>query len=214
MEIKDRLYMPATTEELGFHQLLLKGDPQASAVVCTRYLEELITQLRKANSAIPPDLLEEAAVDALFDYVLHPEHYQPTKKSLASFLYMAASGDLKNKLASLSRKAKKEMPLIFDVGNESTPGNELLEEVKAQSESDPDYIELVNKVIAFGKNPQEQAIIKTMIENERDFHPYAEILGLQGKPVEKQRDKVNQVKEKLRLRIRRSLEKQVQVKKP
>jgi hypothetical protein len=72
-------------------------------------------------------------------------------------------------------------------------------------ESDPDFIELRDKVIAQGKNPPEQEIIELMIANERDYLPYAEILGILDKTVAEQRQQVNQVKEKLRLRIRRSL---------
>jgi transcriptional antiterminator len=68
---------------------------------------------------------------------------------------------------------------------------------------------LRQKALAVGKGPQEQQIIELIMDNERDFRPYAEILGLSNKSVEEQRREVNQVKEKLRLRLRRSLKNQV-----
>ncbi len=197
--------MPAHPEELSFHNRLLEGDPQASAQVCERYLEELIRRLQNANKPIAPDVVEEAAIDALLDYVTHPERYQPDQKSLSNYLHMAASGDLKNKLAKLSRKARKEVSLFIDVGNDSYDRNEFIDEVKADSGSDPDHLKLRQKALAVGKGPQEQLIMELIMDNERDFRPYAEILGLSNKSVEEQRREVNQVKEKLRLRLRRSL---------
>jgi hypothetical protein len=197
--------MPASPEELGYHELLLKKDPQASAIVCDRYLGEIYDRLKRANPPIDPDIALEAVVDALMSYVLNPEQYKPNLKSLRNFLFMAAAGDLKNKLARLSRKAEKEMPLIFDVGNDSETGNELVDEIEMGGEADPDYIELRDKVMVMGNNLQEQGIIELMIANERDYFPYAQILGILDKTVTEQRQQVSQVKEKLRLRIKRSL---------
>jgi hypothetical protein len=187
-------------EELQLHHLLLSGDQRARSQACWRYLGPLTQRLQKYNPRIDSSIVEEAAIDAMLDYIDRPASYNPALKPIASYLLMSASGDLKNKLRAEQRHRDHQVSLSENVGFAPAMGNSytddnLLERITTSN--------LQADIIAVAKDDQERAVLDLMMQGVREYQPYAELLDVQQLPPLQQREAVNKAKERLRVRVKR-----------
>ena len=197
--------MPATDEELTWHQQLLAGGAAAKLIpdiIWQRYHAHLARRLEYRYPNMDPDLAADAVTDAIYNYVTIPEKYDPYGKSLYNYLLMCADGDIKNSLATLDRRAKHHVFLSRAIGFDDVVRNISIDD-------DPSAnllaVELRNQARALARNPTELTLIDLLLDGVRDTLPYAQVLGLEHLTTTEQQAEVNRAKDRLRARLRRKL---------
>ena len=89
---------PERERDRALHQRLLQRDPTAPSDLVVEYLEPLTSRLRSMFPRVDSDLLEGIADELVFDLGEHPEQYNPGRGGLATYLWIAARGDVLNAL--------------------------------------------------------------------------------------------------------------------
>lgn len=183
------------------HKRLLQGDPTASAECAeavigplTRRLEGRFPKLRGS------DLLIDAVTDAVFGYLRQPEQYDPARRGLLGFLEMAAEGDLKNALSKWHRRAQVEVTLD-DVELEAVAGNRV--EGPGDPEGKVDLSEIRRGIGALFEDARDRQLAELVLERERSVEPFAQILKLEGLPLDEQRREVKRHKDRIKKRLER-----------
>lgn len=105
----DILAQPGMDDWLVLHQAVLAGDKVAWASVAERYMEYVKRVLKSLKPGVDDELLTDATTEALMNYLLHPERFDPSKRSLPSYLVMSANGDLLNLLEKRNNRGRKEI---------------------------------------------------------------------------------------------------------
>ena len=193
--------MPDDAWYTDIHKRLCEGDLTAFAELAEEVMESLVEKLsRKYPNLRDPDLPTEAVADALMDYSKRPEQFDPTQRGLFGFLVMAAEGDLKNALAKIDRRKKKEIQLEFvevdeRVGNIRDRTGEL--EEKIDSERMQDALD------ALFDDPKDRAVVKLIMEGERATEVFAQVLELEALPEDQQRTEVKRNKDRIKKRLQR-----------
>ncbi len=103
---------------LILHQAVLAGDKVAQSLVAEVYMEYVKRVLKSLRPEVDDELLTDATTDAIMNYVRHPERFDPSKRSLASYLVMSAKGDLLNELEKRNNRRRRE---ILDYDGELKP---------------------------------------------------------------------------------------------
>ena len=112
---------------LQLHARLVALDPVAPSEFAAAFLPELVRRLRaRAGPGHDESLLQDAATDAVLDYLQHPSKFDPRKSGLFTYLTMAAYRDLLNSLAKERRRYQHEVSLE-DVEEALPDGNNVLE---------------------------------------------------------------------------------------
>lgn len=200
---------PASSDELDLHSRLLSGDETASADLFDRYTGLLVGALRKNHPRIADyneTLLLDAVTDALFDYIRRPEIYKPGLKSLKSFLYMAANGDLLNAWRRVKAAARSETSLDQRVELGQEIGNNTVDKVTGmpQALARIATAELWRHVQEIVPEAEFQQVLALMIDGVRETGAYAQVLGIIDLPEAAQRKRVKQVKDRLKKRLQRA----------
>ena len=198
------------------HNLLLAGDPVASAVIADRIYPIMIKHLEYKYPEISQDIIVSAATDAMINYLKRPEQYNPQKASLVGYLKMAANGDLKNILKSEKKRACKEIlrdPLVNekDIVELHASSPELVAEkafIDPTAASTPE-IELGAKeqeemLTQIFSNDVDQRLGLMVINGVRETSHYAEVLSVNSLPVTEQRILVKQHKDRIKKRLERA----------
>ena len=192
----------------SIHQRLVAGDPVAPAEFAELMVPLLAKILRIANKDLRDEsMAEEAAIDAILDFVKSPQTYVSDRSSIWSFLEMAARRNLANLLVKEqrqrgrisrfkdialhdpARKKDQESPLAF----------------LAELEITATCRERVNTEIA-SLSPMEAKVFRLMSDGVRQTDKYVRVLGIADKPMKEQRQKVKQVKDRLMKRLKRALQ--------
>lgn len=220
--------MPASPEELTLHLRVLSGDESASGVLFGSYLNPLVDLLE----AIYPDiarkdetLIEDAASDALFDYLARPQIYDAARCSFKNYLYMAARGDLLNLWRKRQQRFEREAN-VADIEDPFGCENETQKSVgfahlarnqkvgMAELSVSDEASQIINRLVADDLWAQVQELVPDATERRvlaliawgvREVEPYAVLLGIEDKPLPEQRTAVNALKEKLKTRLKRRL---------
>jgi hypothetical protein len=181
------------------HERLLAGEVTAPAELAEVMLEPLLHQLTKKFPQLrDPYLLPDAVTDALMSYIKRPTQFDPTRRSLTGFLFMAGEGDLLNALAKEKRRRQKEIPLE-DVELGVTAGNSVVEE--GSPETEPERDRLRQELPRIFVDPKDLVMVELMISGERTTGAFVEVLKLQHLPVEQQRREVKRHKDRLKKRL-------------
>jgi hypothetical protein len=201
-----RAIFPSREEGLALHQRLASGERSASADVCVAYLDSLVAWLQSCRPWVDSDLVQSAAHDALFDYVQHPQKYQPEQSDLAAYLRMLAEGDLLNLQRKEGRHNREKMPLeSVELGEEAGKLNGREEEpaiLLERQETVAGLWRMVENIRALCE-PRERAVLDLMVEGERRTQVYAGVLGLEDRPPAEQEREVKRVKDCLKKRLLR-----------
>jgi len=187
------------------HARLLQQDPVAPAEFAEAFLEELVRRLRaKASSGYEETLLQDAATDALLDYVQHPSKFNPRKSALFTYLTMAAHRDLLNMLTKEKRRRNRELPLQ-DVEETLNQGNNIVEienyvldDMTAAKKED--VLRLVAETFP---DTRDRALLELMMNGERRTTAFCNVLGIQALTPDEQRKIVKRHKDRITKRLQR-----------
>ncbi len=197
----------APSPEFGnaIHARLLAGDRSARADAAVAYLNLLRQRLQARYPGIrDPSLLDDAAADALLDFLEHPERFDPTRSDLFRYLLMSARGDLRNALDKERRREAKGISLL--------PVEEV-EDVRNQIQEDHEEMldalgvdtleELRTLTEGAITDPVDRRILELMLEGERDTAVFAEVLGLKDADPHEQEREVKRHKDRIKVRLKR-----------
>lgn len=192
--------MPTPSQDalLELHSRLLKKYPEDTPdELANTLLPWLIEQLTRAYPTVSdPHLIDEAAVDALWDYLRRPEQYQPARgASLTTYLLMAARGDLLNKFQKQKRIAVHEKNYEEGVEVEAVAGNINMGEDLEAMETARRLSHAVNQKITDGVD---RKVLALMMNGERNTSEYVKVLGMESRPADQQAREVKRVKDRLK----------------
>jgi DNA-directed RNA polymerase specialized sigma24 family protein len=195
------------------HELLVHGDPAATALIAEEILPEVMSQLRHRKEARGCDeqVLFDAIYDAFFEYTNKPDHFQATKSSLLAFLTLAAHRNLLNTRRSTKTRLKYEESV------EVVPaaGNSSLEENNADDRDEQRWLlslvpgnSLDEKIASLLADPVDQRICKLMLQGERSTAEFIKTAGLTGDvkklaaEIKRRKDRITKALERAGARLR------------
>lgn len=191
------------------HTRLLQLDPVAPAEFAETFLDELVRRLRaKAGPGHEESLLQDAATDALIDFVQHPTKFNAQKSAVLTYLTMAAYRDLLNKLTKEQRRQHREVPLEV-VEETLDEGNNIVEpEIENESqvldgmtaEKKTEILRMVNETFP---DPRDRALLDLMINGERRTSAFCSALEIQDLSPKEQRKIVKRHKDRITKRLQR-----------
>lgn len=192
---------------LWLHARLLIGDPLAKEEACDRYLAPITRWLVGKYRTTDREVIHDAVVDALLDYVEQPDRFDPTRRSLVGFLRMAAERDLQNARPRHVRRLEQESggdPVELEaVGRniEAIRGRDVGDEVADEDAAG----RLLAEVMALMEDNDERTVLRLQIGGARDTATFAEALGWGTLSAAEQRTRVNRLKDRVTKRLRRRL---------
>ncbi|MBF6613647.1 MAG: hypothetical protein IVW55_11015 [Chloroflexi bacterium] len=187
--------------DLALHLRLIAGDKTAPDECVVRWLPELIQRLTYRNPSVAArdeQLIAAAAIDALFDYTLDPQKYDPERSSLGYYLFNAAQKDLLNALArekTQSRQANSIHLVEFSLPDRNNMENDTIKKVDAEA-----LMDLVMEEIT---DPLDRRMLALMLQGERATSAYAAALGIQDRPEHYQKVVVKRHKDRISKRLER-----------
>ena len=201
-------FLISKEKEEALIQRLLAFEATAFPDLTSIFLDSLICWLVETNSEqIPRDYCVEAAEDALVSLVKSPRSFNPLKKRLLAYLRMSAQGDLRNILARESthrcRKSLEAVELSPKGGKylEVDDDPSLAVEIKEAFEKVLDGTSLP---VLDGLTDSECRVLDMMNQGERKTEAFAAVLCIGHLSIDKQREEVKRVKDKLKKRLQRA----------
>jgi RNA polymerase sigma-70 factor (ECF subfamily) len=189
-ELKDR-------GEALHARLLSRDDICASSEIAETFLPRLSAALRRRFSSLPdPHLTDTAAVDALLQYLSHPERFDPSRGSLIGYLYMDAYGNAVDKL----RRERRFVEL-------STSEFEHLLGAVGSHDPEAELVEAESPVVATAleavTSQSDREMLFLMMEGVRETDEYARVLGIEHLSREERAATVKRHKDRLKVALRR-----------
>lgn len=180
------------------HQLLVAGDPTASAELFRAMYPALVGWLHAKRRIKAGDLVSDAATDALVDYIKHPSKWNPNLGTLVSYICMAADRDLQNALEKERRRQKREI-FMSDV-EDSGPDRNVVSDDEGQSEAISGFLDVLDRTVT---SQRDRELLTLMLTGERSTERFAELLGIQALPKSEQARVVKQHKDRLKKVVER-----------
>lgn len=189
--------IPSKDALLQLHACLLKKVPEDTPdEMANALLPWLIEQLTRAYPSVSdPHLIDEAAADALWAYLRQPEKYQPERSALTTYLTMAARRDLLNKFQKQKRAAAHEKNLEEGVELEAVGGNTTMEDDLETREAAHRASDMMEKKIT---DEVDKKMLELMMNGERKTSEFANVLGIEAWPPDRQAREVKRVKDRLK----------------
>ncbi len=193
------------------HIRLIAGDPTAPDDLASRYLEPVRkhVQARAYRRGIQDhDLVNDATVDSVFDYIRNPKKFNPEKSGLLSYLKFAAERDLANAVSKHFRRTRHE-ELTDDVELTTQPRNKIgvMETIRRNIETQAiDNIEgrkEVRAAVSTITKDIDQKLLQLIADGVRKTETFAAELGITGLPITDQRRIVKQHKDRLNQQLKR-----------
>ncbi len=190
--------------EKSIHQRLIGRDPVAPAELVEACIEPMVRRLAGLFPKLDdPHFVRDAVIDALLNYVEHPERFDPNRGKLSSYLYMSARGDLLNRLKSETRRRAREVRLE-DVELCPSLRNILIEDRNdIELPSGLSMADIESSVGQIVTNPTDKKLLELMLDGERKTERYAEVLGISHLNADEQRRQVKRAKDRLTKRLQR-----------
>jgi RNA polymerase sigma-70 factor (ECF subfamily) len=186
------------------HERLLAGDPTASADLAEKVGDVVFEKLSKKYARRDPDMVRDAAWDAIRAYMEHPATFDPGKRGLIGYLVMSADGDLRNALAKVRRRREN---LVEDVELAGVRGKRRGQvRVGRAEEKLVAHLEVERlrpQLRRLFSNPADQAALELLVDGERSTEAFAEVWGLGNLPVDQQRSEVKRGKDRLKKALER-----------
>jgi RNA polymerase sigma-70 factor (ECF subfamily) len=197
---------PSPAEGLGLHLRLCDLDPTASADVCRAYLEPLIHWLEAVFPRADPHHREEAAGQALWDYVKNPTKYNSEYTDLAAYLRMAARGDLLNLRQKehrhhRHRADKSFVELAGEGGNLSGESDDPVDRLEREEEAA--RAKALLQELLQDCTSEERRVVELMLDGQRETRIFAEAIGQGHLPLQEQKREVKRVKDRIKKRLER-----------
>lgn len=199
--------MKATVDEQIFHQRLLgREDPVAFAELAAALYDDVVRRTSaRAGPTADPVLVEEAVGKAFLDYNDAPERYNPELSSLRTYLIMVAYRDFQKARKREYRRVQRQARHL---------GKTHIDDDSAAAVDDTEQLiirlraaEVWPHVSAAFTDPVERQVLSLIINDVRDTSAYAKVLGVGQMSEDEQTQHVNQVKSRVKKRLRRIGEK-------
>lgn len=196
--------------EQQMHTRLLARDPTASEELAREYLP-LVKQhvrIRALQHGIQDqDLINDATVEAVFDYIRKPEKFNPQKSGLLGYLKRAAERDLMNEVQKDRRRRRGE-ELHEDVELSVLARNKTADVERIRRVEEMATISHIQKERELAqstkpRNERDNALLRLMAEGERSTDEFAAVLGIGELPIVEQRRIVKQHKDRLKAQLKR-----------
>jgi DNA-directed RNA polymerase specialized sigma24 family protein len=198
---------PPADPHQHLHQRLADRDPTAPDDFADTFLAALINWLTDHNRGVHPDLVNEAAEEAILAVIRNPGSYHPQDSGLETYLRMSAQADLRNLLSrETTHRSRNERLEVVELsagsgkytGREDDPSLGLMieEELAILAEHVPDSVRA-------GLTDVEARVLELMLRRERRTAIYADACGVADRPAKEQRRLVKRIKDRLQKRIER-----------
>jgi hypothetical protein len=187
---------------LSLHERLLFGDRTASEEVAGRLLSSLVAEVSRKFPATDRGLVCDGVTDAILDYCMRPAQFDRKRGvPLARFLQMASWRNVANLVRGEKRRKVWEERATADP---QTPGVELdpaAGKVKQEEDGrrEKQKVEMFNSLT----DPTDRRILELRFSGERSTEVFAKVLGISGLPLNIQRRKVKQAKDRIEKVLRR-----------
>jgi DNA-directed RNA polymerase specialized sigma24 family protein len=195
----------------AIHERLVNGDPTASEELARKYLPSIqrhVSGRAHAHGVYDRDVINDAAVDAVFGYIRSPEKFDPGKSGLYGYLKRAAERDLINAVQKDRRRRRGE-ELHADVELSIVARNRSSEVDRIRHDSENEALSRIQGQremadLTGTANQQDQALLRLMAEGERVTGKFAIVLGVTDLPIADQRRIVKQHKDRLKAQLKRA----------
>lgn len=193
-------------ESYRYHERALARDPLVSSELWERLHAPLFRRLRPTFGGLDTTDVEDAITDVILEFCEHPERYNPDKRTLDGYLAMAARGDLLN-LLEKRKRLPKIVPLPSVEHDDANRNREQEVEDAYVDDYLPDAISeeaLLKKLRDILPDPTDREVYEMMADGVRETTRYARVLGCEELDPAAQRKLVKQVKDRIRIRLKRS----------
>ncbi len=201
---------PSASQVNVIYQRLLAHEADAPGDFIELLLKPLIEELRRRFPALPmPDLITDVATDTLLAFVQSPNNYHMERGDLWKYLLMDAGGDLLNAWDKEQRRRAREVPFNLVAHDRSDRNTNIVEEEVMRGLGMTVLPEGMDAQVAVSHlytaipDPRDRQVLLLMYNGERRTSAFAAVLGIEHLPIEVQRQRVKQAKDRLRLRIKR-----------
>ncbi len=197
------------------HDRLVAGDRVASEELASLLLDPLLARLRRRWPRWKhTDVLHDAAVDVMLDYLQAPERYDPGSGPLLRWLEVAAHRDLTNTYRSARQRQAVELVPLSAVGDPKRAPHEIPNGAapmgQARLAPDPANAERLDGLGAWRRvrqacpdKSERELIWACWVEGERSTEVLANILGVDHLPVEQRRRRVKDARDVARRKLLR-----------
>jgi len=189
-------------ELLSLHKRLLSGDRVASGEIARCLLRPLVDEVSRKFPTTDGDIVSDCVTDAILDYCAKPTLFNPARGlPLARFLQMASWRNVANLVRSEKRLKAREQRAASDpetpfVELDPEAGKVTQEEARRHRRQTAQMLETLN-------NSTDRRILELRLSGERRTEAFAKILGISGLPLNIQRHKVKQAKDRIDKVLRR-----------
>ena len=181
------------------HADVRAGDPTAWSRTFTTLLDPLIDALGfKWPSLCGTERLRDFAIDSIMSYLQAPDHYDPSKSSLLTYLRIDAHGDLLNEHDRMKRALDAEERVAVEVADEQRKG--AIDEYSSDREPPPMTFAQIRD--AFPDERDRRAVL-LLIADERSTEMFAEVWDVADLPADEQFAAVKRNKDRVKARLRR-----------
>jgi hypothetical protein len=194
-------------ESRALHARALAGSASLSAEIWERWHDALLAELAARFRGLEPAEVSDTITDVILSYVERPAQYQPDKLPLDRYLRMAAQGDLLN---LLDKRRRQPNIIPFEpVAHDRPTRNGMQEAEEREAQRDAvlpagmAWEAFMRTLRDLFPDPNDREVIELMAEGERDSARFAQVLGCAALAVPEQRRQVKQVKDRIRLRLKR-----------
>jgi RNA polymerase sigma-70 factor (ECF subfamily) len=192
---------PTATEVAVLHERVLAGHPFAVEALIERLLPVLTRSLRRRFPRADEHAVAEAVEDALLGYSKRPVQFDRSRGvPLLSFLGLAAARNLSNLLRGESRRSARERAFAEEVVLQSHSGRP--DERQAHAE-----LTTLKQRLMAAATQEERPAVQLIVEGEQRVDVLARALGLDRLSPEAQRRGLKRLKDRLRNRMRRLMNK-------
>ncbi len=197
--------------EAQIHKRLLASDLTASEELAQKYLPQVrrhVTARAQGHGIHDVAIINDSTVEAVFDYIRHPQKFDPHKSGLLGYLKRAAERDLINEVRKDRRRRRGE-ELYEDVELSILRGNKRRDIERIRHSTEDDAISRIDRkrrvatVTTAVTNPRDQALLRLIASGERGTSKFAVILGIEERPATEQRRIVKQHKDRLKQQLKR-----------
>jgi hypothetical protein len=188
------------------HERLLAEDPTATAELAENVGDIVFDKLSKKYPRRDPDMIRDAAWDAILAYMQRPVAFDPDKRSLIGYLVMSADGDLRNAIAKVRRRRED---LVADVELAGFRGNKRQVTVARAEEklvARLDVARMRPQLRRLFPDPTDWAAFQLLLHGERSTEAFAEAWGFSNLTVDQQRREVKRGKDRLKKALERLAE--------
>lgn len=190
--------------EYSIHRRLVERDPVATSELVEAYIEPLVRRLSGLFPRLDdPHFVHDAVVDALLNYIQHPERFDPIRGRLSAYLFMSARGDLLNKLKSESRRRTREVRLEDVEFHPSLRNISIEHDNGVEPPSGLSMADIESSVRQVITNQTDKRLLELILDGERKTEYYAEVLGISHLDIDEQRRQVKRAKDRLTKRLQR-----------